>query len=211
MVIFCEENGIVLKQSTPYYPHGNGLVESTNKSIIQSIKKLLSQNKRSWDSMLKYALWADRIPIKKAIGTSPFQLVYGTVAVFFVQLGIPVMKFLQESQEEPNDIQRRIYALIELQQGRELVEGNAQLYRKKIKERFDRKIKENTFFDGDMVLRWDSRKEQKRKHVKFDNLLFGPFIVSNILENNTFVLQTLDGGELYNLINGRFLKLFYRF
>ena len=66
--------------------------------------------------MLKYALWVDRITIKKAIGTSPFQLVYGTDAVFPVQLGIPVMKFFQDCQEEPNDMQRRIYAMIELQQ-----------------------------------------------------------------------------------------------
>ena len=56
--------------------------------------------------MLKYAFWADRITIKKEIGTSPFQLVYGTDVVFPIQLGIPVMKFLQNSQEEPNDIQR---------------------------------------------------------------------------------------------------------
>ena len=41
MVAFCEKNGIILKHSTPYCPQGNGLVESTNKSIIQSIKKLL--------------------------------------------------------------------------------------------------------------------------------------------------------------------------
>ena len=71
--------------------------------------------------MLKNALWADMITIKKAIRTSPFQLVYGIDVVFPVQLGIPVMKFLQDSQEEPSDIQRRIYALIELQQEHEAV------------------------------------------------------------------------------------------
>ena len=140
--------------------------------------------------------------IKKEIGTSPFQLVYGTDVVFPVQLGIPVMKFLQDSQEEPSDIQRRIYALIELQQKREIVEEKAQLYRTKVKERFDRKINENTFSNGDMVLRWDARKEKKGKDGKFDNLWFGPFIVSKILENNTFVLQTLDGEELSNPVNG---------
>ena len=64
--------------------------------------------------MLKYALWADRITIKRAIRTSHFQLVYGTDVVFPIQLGILVMKFLQDIQEEPSDIQRRIYALIEL-------------------------------------------------------------------------------------------------
>ena len=68
------------------------------------------------------------------------------------------------------------------------MEEKAQLYRLKVKERFDRKIKENTFSVGDMVLRWDARKEQKGKHRKFDNLWFGPCIVSKILENNTFVL-----------------------
>ena len=53
-----------------------------------------------------------------------------------------------------------------------------------------------------MILRWDARKEQKGKHGKFDNLWFGPFIVSKILENNTFVLQTLEGEELSNPVNG---------
>ena len=65
MGAFCEKNGILLKHSTPYYPQGNGLAESSNKNIIQSIRKLLKHNKRSWDSMLKYALWADRITVKK--------------------------------------------------------------------------------------------------------------------------------------------------
>ena len=85
------------------------------------------------------------------------------------------------------------------------------MYRKKIKERFDRKIKENTFSFGDMVLRWDARKEQKGKHGNFDNLWLGPFIISKLLEKNNFILQTLEGEELSNPVNGRFLKLFYSF
>ena len=101
--------------------------------------------------------------------------------------------------------------MIELQQNREKVEEKAQLYRLKIKDWFDRKIKDNTFSIGDMVLRWDSRKEKKEKHGKFDNLWFGPFLVSKFLENNTFVLQSLEGEELSSPINGRFLKHFYSF
>ena len=42
MVDFCEKNGIILKHSMPYYPRGNGMEESTNKNIINSIKKMLS-------------------------------------------------------------------------------------------------------------------------------------------------------------------------
>ena len=109
--------------------------------------------------MLKYALWADSITTKKVIGTSPFQLVYGTDVVFLVQLGIPVMKLFQDSKEEPSYIQRRVYAVIESQQECEAMEEKAQIHRRKIKERFDKRIKENTFSFGDMVLRWDARKE----------------------------------------------------
>ena len=109
--------------------------------------------------MLKYALWVDRITTKKAIGTSPFQLVYGTNVVFPVQLGIPMIKFFQDILQEPSDIQRRVYALITLQQEREVVEEKSQIHRRKIKKRFYKKIKESTFSYGDMVLRWDARKE----------------------------------------------------
>ena len=34
IMAFCEKNGIMLKHSTPYYPQGNGLAESSNKNII---------------------------------------------------------------------------------------------------------------------------------------------------------------------------------
>ena len=83
------------------------------------------------------------------------------------------------------------------------------MYRAKIKSRFDKNSKENTFSVGDIVLRWDTRKEQKDKHGKFDNLWFGPFLVSKVLENNTFILQSLEGEELSSPVNGRFLKHFY--
>ena len=72
MVYFCEQNGIILKHSMPYYPQENGLVELTNKNIINSIKNMLSQNKRSWDTMLKYVLSTVHITTKKAIGFYPF-------------------------------------------------------------------------------------------------------------------------------------------
>ena len=34
MVEFCYQNNIVLRQSSTYYPQGNGLAESTNKTLI---------------------------------------------------------------------------------------------------------------------------------------------------------------------------------
>jgi hypothetical protein len=79
LVEMCDSMGIKLVHSTSYYPQGNGLAESSNKSLIRIIKKLLEDNKKNWDSKLKYALWADRVTIKKSTGNSPFKLVYGTM------------------------------------------------------------------------------------------------------------------------------------
>jgi hypothetical protein len=83
-----------LVHSTPYYPQGNGLAESSNKSLIKLIKKLLEDNKRAWDSKLKFSLWVDRVTTKKSLGLSPFQLVYGIEVVFPTQLALPVANFL---------------------------------------------------------------------------------------------------------------------
>ena len=53
---------------------------------------------------------------KKAIGTSPFKLVYGIDATFPIQLVLPVAKYFQEEQDELNDMVRRMLDLVELQQ-----------------------------------------------------------------------------------------------
>ena len=82
LVNMCETIGIQLVHSTSYYPQGNDLTEPSNKILVRIIKKLLETNQKSWDSKLKFDLWANRVTEKRSIGTSPFKLVYGTKAIF---------------------------------------------------------------------------------------------------------------------------------
>jgi transposase InsO family protein len=72
MINFCQKYNIILGHSTTYYPQGNGLEESSNKSLMTIIKKVLTENKKDWHIHLKYALWENRISTKKSIGMSPF-------------------------------------------------------------------------------------------------------------------------------------------
>ena len=132
LVDMCESMGIQLVHSTPYYPQGNGLAESSNKSLINIIKKILQDNNKNWHIKLTNALWADRLSAKKSIGMSPYELVYGIEARFPSSLGIPIIKLLQEIQAEPNNIQRRINQTIHLQQIREHVYDRPQIVQESI-------------------------------------------------------------------------------
>jgi len=56
------------------------------------------------------------VTTKKSTGSSPFKLVYGIEAIFPIQLNLPVAKFLQEEQNEEDDMVRRISDLAEVHQ-----------------------------------------------------------------------------------------------
>jgi hypothetical protein len=156
---------------------------------------------------LKFSLWVDCVTTKKSLGTSPFQLVYGAEAIFPTQLALPVAKFFQDYEGEPNHMIRRILQIMEVQQIREQVRDAAYSHQQKIKQAFDRKVKKKEFEIGDLVFKWDAPRQDKGKHSKFDALWIGPFKISEIFSNNTYGLQDLEGEEVFNSpVNGHFLK-----
>jgi hypothetical protein len=53
---FYGEYGIVTGQSSNYYPQGNDLAESTNKSLIHILKKRIESNHKNWHQKLIDAL-----------------------------------------------------------------------------------------------------------------------------------------------------------
>ena len=58
-----------------------------------------------------------------------------------------------------------------------------------------------------MVLKWDSRNEDKGEHGKFDILWKGPYTIQEFRENNAFFLKKHDGSDLPGEpVNGRMLK-----
>eukprot|EP00253_Pinus_taeda_P018517 PITA_18517 len=198
---------ITLGHSTTYYPQGNGLAESSNKSLINIIKKMLEENKKNWHKRLINALWADRLSTKRSIGMSPYELVYGMEVRFPFSLGIPVIMLLQEIQAEPNGFQQRINQTIHLQQTREQVYNIAQILQDRLKKIFDKRTKAKDFCVGNKVLRWDSRSKDKEKHAKFDILWKGPFVISDVQGNNTYFLKSIGDNTVEDdPVNGRMLK-----
>ena len=81
------------------------------------------------------------------------------------------------------------------------------MHQEKMKNTFDRRIKEDVFQVNDLVLKWDAPHEDKGKHGKFDHLWVGPYLIVAHRGDNAFILQypnrsQHEGGT----VNGRFLK-----
>jgi hypothetical protein len=79
---------------------------------------LLGKTRRSWDSKIKYALWADRITKKASTGKSPFELVYGLDVKLPIHLKLPTYGLLQDFTSEKDAVQNKINQMIELDENR---------------------------------------------------------------------------------------------
>jgi hypothetical protein len=98
------------------------------------------------------------------------------------------MKIWQDSNEEPNDVTRRINQLVEVQQNRVEVNERLQRYKDNMKASFDRKDKDRDFIPGDLVPKWEAKKEDTGKHGKFDPIWSGPYKISAPERKNDFLL-----------------------
>jgi len=70
---------------------------------------------------------------------SHFQLIYSIDVVFPIILSRHVMKLMQDKEEEPNDLTRRMNQLIEVKHTKEQLDKKFQEYEDKMKAIFDRK------------------------------------------------------------------------
>jgi len=120
---------------------------------------------------------------------------------------LPIDKFFQDIEGEPDHMVRRIHQIVELQQIREHVMDMVHSCQQKVKQAFDRKVTKKEFELRDLVLKWDAPRQDRGKHNKFDALWIGPFRITEVFSNNTYKLQDLEGDEFFNgPVNGHFLK-----
>ncbi|XP_017224963.1 uncharacterized protein LOC108201178 [Daucus carota subsp. sativus] len=90
---FCKRYNITLVKSTPRYPQANGQAESSNKILMNNLKRRLSGYKGRWAEELPWVLWSDRTTPKTSTGQTPFSLVYGTEAVLPTEVMMPTARY----------------------------------------------------------------------------------------------------------------------
>ena len=70
--------GVRAIRTTPYHLQTDGLVERFNQTLKQMLKKVATEpNKKDWDKILPFLLFAYREVPQASTGFSPFELVFG--------------------------------------------------------------------------------------------------------------------------------------
>lgn len=177
---------------------------------MKIIKRMLGDNKRPCDSKLNLTMWEDRVTIKKSTGFAPYQLVYGKEARFPLNNLIPMYKFVSEEYlEEVDFMENRLVQLAELDEyRREAQEQNIQ-EQKMVKALHVMKAYDKTFKEGEWVLKWNAKDQDKGKHKKFKALWLGPYIILEKGGKNSYFLQNTNGEIQEFLIHAQYLKNFF--
>ncbi|XP_019259750.1 PREDICTED: uncharacterized protein LOC109237819 [Nicotiana attenuata] len=99
---FLEDLKLKRITSSSYHPSTNGQAKSTNKVIIQNLKKILEVAKGKWPEELPGVLWAYRTTAKSSTAETPFSLVYGAEALIPIEVGVPTLRYYQANEELNN-------------------------------------------------------------------------------------------------------------
>ncbi|XP_070040222.1 uncharacterized protein [Nicotiana tomentosiformis] len=134
-----------------HHPSANGQAESTNKVIIQNLKKRLEAAKGKWPEELAGVLWAYRTKAKSSIGETPLSLVYGVEALIQVEVGEPTLRYSQANKESNDEA---MLINLELLEGRrDLAHVRMAAQKQRMKRYYNRRANFCFFKVGDLVIR----------------------------------------------------------
>ncbi|KAK1650270.1 hypothetical protein QYE76_068075 [Lolium multiflorum] len=208
---FCEDMGIKLIRSSPYYAQANGQAEASNKSLIKLIKRKIDEHPRRWHEVLSEALWAYRMSCHGAIKTSPYHLVYGQEAVLPWEITAGSRRVAFQ-----NDLTTEEYAALMSDSIEDVTELRLWSLEKikenkaKVARAYNKKVRPKEFHVGDLV--WEAVLPLGTKDAaygKWSPNWHGPYRVDQVLKGNAYMLEELNGVKFPVAVNGQHLKKYF--
>jgi hypothetical protein len=207
---FAELYRIKLLNSSSYYAHANGHAESSNRTLVNLIKKKIFDNPKHWHKILSEALWAHIISKHSATKVSPFELVYGQEAVLPVEISLNAVRFARQNNLIVVDYYNSMMDNIDEVTDKRVIALRAIKKDKIMIARAYNKVKAKSFQVGDLV--WKTilpLRNEDRKFGKWSSSWEGLYKVKQVISGNAYLLQTLQGKDLPKALNGRFLKQYH--
>jgi hypothetical protein len=205
---FCEQYGIKNHFSTPAYPQGNGHVESSNKTLLDGIKKRLEKAKGRWVEELPSILWTYRITPRSSTRETPFSLIYGVEAVIPLEIGLPTIhtEYYDPITNETSlatDLnlaeERRDSALIHLA-----------TYQNELRRMYKKRVNFWELAVGDLVLRKVIGSRRDATHGKLGPNWEGPYKITSVASTGAFRIEGPNNTPVkrpWNICN---LKKYYQ-
>ena len=196
-----------MNPSSVHHPQTNGQVESSNKNILDSLKKRLDDSKGLWVEELPSTLWAIRTTAHSGTRDTPFNLTFGADAVIPVEIGINSIRVSHYDQNQ-NEANLRVNLDL-LEEIREEAVTKAAARQRVVAQYFNKKVKPKVFEEGDLVLRNCRASRPVGEHRKLSPTWEGPYMVSSVIGKGAYRLQTIEGREIANTWNAEHLTKYY--
>ncbi|KAL5785135.1 hypothetical protein ACOSQ2_007527 [Xanthoceras sorbifolium] len=204
---FCDKWSIKLSYSNPRYPQANGQAESTNKTIMSTLKKRLDQCKGKWADELPGVLWSYRTTVRTSTGETPFSLSYGSEAVITTEADYPSYR-IRHATEEAND-RELLRELDTVDERRDKAAIRLAVYQQRVARHYNRSVRLKSFRIGDWVLRCVFQNTKEKGAGKFGPTWEGPYQITNVFGNGAYKLRCTDGMEIGNSWNACHLKQYH--
>ena len=205
--------GTEQRVTSAYHPQANGLVERQNRSIKESLVKVLNEKPTEWPYIIEGILFAHRVSRHYSTKYSPFQLLYNREPT----LPIDLKYNLDEQQaaveqiedvdgDHPFDVKTFDTVLSQAKSIREEVYEvtGANIVKAQAKQQRDynrRHQLPNSLNINDKVL-LKNQKRTVRKGGKFTYKLLGPYAIQNISQKGLCTLVNANGKSLKKIQRG---------
>ncbi|GKV17766.1 hypothetical protein SLEP1_g28227 [Rubroshorea leprosula] len=204
---FCSSYGIKLQFTSVYHLESNGMVESVNKCILKGIKPRLEQHKAKWADELNNVLWAYRTTSRTATGETPYHLAFGTEAVIPIEIGVPSFRVTHFDEGRNGQLLRENLDLLD--DIREEARLRTLVYKQKIANFYNKRVRPRTFKVGDLVLRKAGLTGFETRFSKLAPNWEGPYTVAEVSHPGAYILRDTEGKRVPRVWNINNLKKFY--
>ncbi|GKV42163.1 hypothetical protein SLEP1_g49600 [Rubroshorea leprosula] len=204
---FCSSYGIKLQFTSIYHPESNGMVESVNKCILEGIKPRLEQHKAKWADELNNVLWAYRTTSRTATGETPYHLAFGTEAVIPIEIGVPSFRVTHFNEGRNGQLLWENLDLLD--DLREEARLRTLVYKQKIANFYNKRVRPRSFKVGDLLLRKAGLTGFETRFGKLAPNWEGPYTVAEVPHPGAYILRDTEGKRVPRVWNINNLKKFY--
>ncbi|KAM1497262.1 hypothetical protein ACFX11_031704 [Malus domestica] len=173
--------------STPRYPQGNGQDEASNKTILDCLKKSLTNKNGKWSNELPGCLWAYHTTKRRVTGETLFSLAFGSEAIILPNIIVPSIE--QNNKEMATNLDLA-------EERREQTITRIAAYQQQLLSSYNKRAKIRQFQPRDLVLRKAFITARKEGSKKMDPIWEGPYKISRVGGKGNYTLATINDKEI---------------